>query len=257
MKSRKIVSKILLIMSTLLLTMVILPFVVCAGVSDQLYLKARSLSWKEFDDYGAKLMGESGTIYGIGYKSLPDPARTSFSSDGELYYGVVDYDGHLQNMEPFKDKDRYFGYRLEGCISWPLFKPSAEKQSLLTVLGLGVDMWQRSVGINSDESGYDELWKNIYGRAGLGYYPTKNVYISGGVKVPFWTQNSFEGINTNPGGKIGTYLDATISFGHFSANVFYESMKFVKSHAETYLIYYVWQPATEVQSIGASIGYNF
>jgi hypothetical protein len=232
-----------------------------AELSSHVYLKAQSLSLKEYDDHGNKITEESGALLGIGYKSIPKQDSTSLSGGGELYYGTVDYAGQLRNGVAVEDKNKYMGLNLHGNMNILIFESFLEEHSLMALGGLGVDCWIKSLSLTHKENGYREIWTNFYGRAGLGFYLFKNVYISGGAKIPLWTRNHIGnfGLNLNPKGKIGTFLEPTIVFDHLSIDLFYESNKFGTSDIQSRkgIQYNGWQPESVGRTIGISLRSRF
>jgi hypothetical protein len=232
-----------------------------AKLSKHVYLKAQFLSLKEFDSHGNQTREESGGLLGIGYKLIPEQDSSSICGDGELYLGVVGYDGQSQNGESFKDKNKYTGLNLNGNINLFLCNLFSEERSLMAIGGLGVNSWIRSINLIHTEYGYREIWTNFYGRAGLGLYLTKNVYLSGGAKVPFWTSKhigDFD-IELNPRGRTGAFFETSVMVSHFSLYLFYESNRFKKSYVKTQTVYqyYGWQPESKGRVIGFSLRSRF
>jgi hypothetical protein len=232
-----------------------------AELSSHVYVKAQSLTLKEYDKYGEKTIEEEGALLGIGYKLIPKLDATSLSGDGELFYGIVDYDGQLRNGDAVDEKNKYIGVNLHGNLNFLLFESFLEEESLMAITGLGIDCWSRSMNLIHKENGYREIWTNFYGRAGVGFYLLKNVYFSGGVKIPFWTKRHIGdfNLNLNPKGKMGAFIETTILLDHISMDLFFESNKFVKSDMESGKSnqYNGWQPELKGQTIGVSFRSNF
>jgi hypothetical protein len=225
------------------------------------YLKAKSLSMKEYNEEGDRTTRESGALLGIGYKLIPREDSSSLSCDGEFYYGVVDYDGHLEDGEPFNDSNKYIGLNLGGNMNFFLCNLYSERRSLLAITGLGIDTWVRSIGIFKPEHGFREIWTNLYGRAGLGAYVSNNIFISGGAKIPLWTSKhvgEFD-IHINPNGKPGTFIETSFIFMRYSIYLFYETSRFENYGAGDAEAdqYYGWQPSTKGRTIGFSFRSSF
>jgi len=232
-----------------------------AKISNQVYVKAQFLSMKEFDDKSDKILEESGALFGVGYKLIPERDSSSLRGDGEIYFGVVDYDGQSENGNSFKDKNKYLGLNLDGNMNFFLCNLLSEEQSLMAMAGLGIDSWIRSINLIHKEYGYREIWTNFYGRVGLGTYLKKDFYVSGGLKIPFWTSRhigDFD-LDLNPKRKTGVYIETSILIRYFSLYFFYESNRFQASHLsqETGDQYYGWQPDSKGRNIGFSLRYRF
>lgn len=261
MKPYKFTCKIAVAFTVMFIVFGTNGFKAYAEKSSHVYLKAQSLSLKEFDRHGDKINEESGALLGIGYKSIPDHDSTSFNGGGELYYGTVDYSGRLRSGIAVEDKNKYVGLNLRGNMNILLFDSFLEEQALMATGGLGVDCWIKSLSLIHKENGYREIWTNFYCRAGLGFYLFKNVYISGGAKIPLWTKNHIGnfGLNLSPKGKTGIFLEPSIIFDHLSIDLFYESNKFSTADMQSRkgAQYNGWQPESIGRTIGISLRSNF
>jgi len=229
-------------------------------LSSHVYVKVQSLRLKENDIYGDKVNEETGALFGIGYKSIPSLDDNSFSGGGEVFFGEVETNVNSENSAVYENKNKYVGLNLNGNMNFILFDSFIEDQSLMATGGLGLDCWIRSIGLSNYKKAYREIWTNFYGRAGLGFYLLKNVYITGGVKWPFWTQRHIGdfGLNINPGSKLGIFLEPTITFKHLALDLFFESNKFGDDATSRKAGQYNgWQPASIGRSFGVSVRSNF
>jgi hypothetical protein len=228
--------------------------------SNQVYGKVQSYKWTEYRDNGDKFLKESGTFISIGHRLLPKPDSFSFSDNAEIYFGTVEYDGQYADGTSLKDDSDYKGMTVDANVSLPLYKSSSGEQSLLAIGGIGINRWTRSVASGSSDS-YDEVWTTLYGRAGLGFYAMKKLYVSGGVKIPMQTKNNVDelGLNLSPKGKTGPFFEASCLLQKVSIGLHYESAKFGKSDEDYSEKYNApgHQPDSEVEEIGVSIGYFF
>jgi hypothetical protein len=236
-----------------------IPVAFADTLSSHVYAKVQSLSLKEYGSYGDKINEETGALFGIGYKSIPSLDTNSFSSGGEVFFGTVETPQNRGGGPEFENRNKYLGLNLNGNMNFILFDSFLEDQSLIASGGLGLDCWIRTIGLSSYQKAYKEIWTNFYGRAGLGFYLLKNVYITGGVKWPFWTQRHISDfdLNINPGGKLGFYLEPSIVFKHLSLDLFYESNKFGEDISRKSGRYSGWQPAAIGRSFGISVRSNF
>jgi hypothetical protein len=261
MKHYKFIPEAALIFAMALLVQTICVSSIQADtLSNHVYAKVQSLCLKEYDIYGDKINEETGALFGIGYKSIPSMDTDSFSGGGEVFFGEVETNVSSENNATYENKNKYAGLNLNGNMNFVLFDSFLKDQSLMATGGLGLDCWIRTIGLANYKNAYREIWTNFYGRAGLGFYLLQNVYITGGVKWPFWTQRHIGdfGININPGGKLGYFLEPTIVFKHLSLDLFYESNKFgddVSTRKSGRLS--GWQPASIGRSFGFSVRSNF
>jgi len=110
--------------------------------------------------------------------------------------------------------------------------------------GIGVDWWSREIKAGVDEqnnqvSGYEETYRIIYAKAGLGIVETSLGNWSGrlevGTKLPLSTEEKVSSYSKplNPGRKASIYAQyqATrkTASSHYSFTVYYESYRFAAS----------------------------
>jgi hypothetical protein len=252
--------------TTSLFALMILVQLTCISIasadtlSSHVYAKVQSLNLKEYNVYGDKVNEETGALFGIGYKSIPKLDENSFSGGGEVFFGTVETNVNQGSGEASEDINKYLGMNLNGNLNFIMFDSFLEDQSLIATGGLGLDCWIRTIGLSHYQTAYREIWTNFYGRAGLGFYLIKNVYITGGVKWPFWTQRHIGdfGLNINPGGKLGIFLEPSITFKHLALDLFFESNKFGDDITSRKAgRYNGWQPASIGRSFGISVRSNF
>lgn len=246
--------------ATILIQAVCISIAQAETLSTHVYAKVQSLDLKEFDVSGDKINEETGALFGVGYKSIPSPDTNSFSGGGEVFFGTVETNVNRGRGTECEDSNKYIGLNLNGNMNYVLFGSFLKDQALMATGGLGLDCWVRTIGLSSYRKAYREIWTNFYGRAGLGFYLLKNVYVTGGVKWPLWTQRhigDFD-LNINPGGKLGFFLEPSIVFKHLSLDLFYESNKFGEDISSRESGRYSgWQPASIGRSFGISVRSNF
>jgi hypothetical protein len=249
---------------------------VAAAEGFYLYGVAESFTWKEFDDSGARVVKESGPLFGIGLAySHEFEDHFTVTPKGEFFFGSVDYDGQTQTGEPVTSTVGYFGLTLEGDIGRK-FKVS-QSFSLEPFGGLGLRWWLRDINDGTSSTGataygYTEGWTTLYGRLGVrgGIDVSKQtmMFFEAGVKVPFYNANtaylsdiSGQDLTFHPGKQSSPFAEIGMKVNRVKASLFYDSMRFTKSNVITtsdgVFIYQSWQPKSTADIYGVKIGASF
>ncbi|HUI67743.1 MAG TPA: hypothetical protein VL087_06005 [Nitrospirota bacterium] len=253
---------------------------VAAAEGFYLYGVAESFTWKEFDDSGARVVKESGPLFGIGIAySHEFEDQLTFTPKGEIFFGSVDYDGQTQTGEPLTTTVGYFGLTLDGDIGRK-FKVS-QSFSLEPFGGLGLRWWLRDIknGTTSTgaiSQGYMEGWTTLYGRLGVrgGIDVSKQtmMFFEGGVKLPFYNENTAywsniggQDLTFHPGKQSSPFAEIGMKVNRVKASLFYDSMRFTKSNvitdvittSEAVIIHQYWQPKSTADIYGVKIGASF
>ena len=223
-------------------------------------------NWQE-ESNGEQLLEESGFRIGLDWSYKQDKGQRWFwGSEVKAYYGLVDYDGHLQDGTPAKSETEYFGARLEGKFGYH-YVDLGEKHSLDIIGGLGLDFWLRRLDAGGNH-GYDEYWLPFYLKAGVEVCPnTEKGWIAAlGFKLPLYTIEMADldiiTVTLHPKSYISAYAEAGYKFSrHLSVVAFFDSYRFARSDVAT--IFYgdqaltFWQPESEGYSVGAKLGWTF
>lgn len=254
-----------------------------SGGVEELYLypSLQYFTWKEFSG-DQRLLKEDGPLFGIGGGARVDLHRKSLllNVQGELFGGLVDYDGQSQNLDdPAQDKRPlrtdvvYFGMDLKSDIGWriPLAAGSVEPFA-----GLGYRWWLRAIqdstatdtnGTPFAVGGYTEWWHTLYTRLGLrGSLPISSdltLFAEGGGKYPFLNRNfaDFPGtgsVTLKPESRWSVFAELGARYGRFRPALFYEGFRFGQSPAVPVgggvaLL----QPRSESDIFGINLGWTF
>jgi hypothetical protein len=245
------------------------------AAADEFYLygAVESFAWKEFDDSGARVVKESGPLFGIGLAySHEFEDRITVTPKGELFFGSVDYDGQTQTGVPVTSTVGYFGFKLDGDLS---IKFNVTQRFFLEPFGgLGLRWWIRDIedGTTSTgavASGYAEGWTTLYGRLGVrgGIDVSKQtmMFFETGVKLPFFNENTAylsdaglgSDVTMHPGRQASFFAEAGTKISRVKASLFYDSMRFSKSAGVVSGAFVYWQPKSTADIYGVKIGATF
>jgi len=218
-------------------------------------------NWEEFASDGSRILKESGPQYGVGGELKLDLLKgeagaMTLKGKQELFGGVVDYDGQLQDGTPYKTDVVYIGTLSELDLGWAIpyrqavFEPFA---------GISYRWWQRELQGNG---GYKERWYSVASLFGVRsqYELTKEsqFFLSGAAKYQFSNGNSvdFPGtgeVNLSPGSDWSVIADAGIRYKNLYSAVYYENFVFPKSD----VVQNLFQPRSESEIFGLRIGWAF
>jgi len=242
------------------------PLVVSAG-NTGIYAKVESFTWKEYGDNGSQLLKESGPIYAVGGSVSPDTVGSLvLRAKGELFIGTVDYDGQTQSGRPVETDTDYTGLKAEGDLGWRITE--TDDCSLEPFVGLGYRRWQRDIQDTVGAIGYEETWRSLYSRLGIrGEYTGSGqltAFAEAGVKMPLSTENKVDlsvmGLPTvtlRPGNEASAFAETGLKWIRFKASLFYEGMRFSKSHPVIVSNVRVWQPESKADIFGINVGMDF
>jgi len=224
-------------------------------------------TWEEKLPDGATLE-ESGLLFGIhlqGNVDLPQ-AWESFLY-GEFYFGTVDYDGFLINLdgsiEPYRSETSYAG--MSGAWDFGYDLHPADAWGILPFAGLGTHYWIRALD-DEEGYGYDEYWLTMYGRAGLRVHwhqaAGTEFYALGAVLLPFYNYEwavdvplapGNEDVELEPQEEVGFQLEAGMNRGRLHVSVFYEAMEFGQSDLDDSGSFFQPESTRDVAGIRAGI----
>jgi hypothetical protein len=238
---------------------------VASGEAD-MYAKIEYFTWKEYDDYGARLLEESGPILGFGVAAKSDMNYSfTLKCKGELFGGLIDYDGLTLQGMPFTTDTEYFGFKVESDLGRKFM--IAKRFSLEPFAGLGYRRWSREIQSTSFAFGYKETWWTFYGRLGLQgdlvFTDQLTAFADGGIKVPIRNENEVDfrtfGLSTitvEPGNEVSYFAEAGLRWRNLKSSVYYEGMRFSKSALDE-IFQAVYQPESKADIFGISIGLVF
>jgi hypothetical protein len=272
-----------LISRTLLLLLVVTMFSVSAasaaeyvGVREaNLYSFIQHFTWQEFDRDGSRFLKESGSQYGMGGDlklNLLQGGAGALTLKGkqELFGGVVNYDGQLQDGTPHSTDVTYLGTLSEIDLGWaiPYRNITVEPFS-----GISYRWWQRDL---QGSGGYTEQWHSVSALLGARsqYELAKETrfFVTGAAKYPFSNRNSIDNypgvgdIRLSPESEWSVIAEGGIKYRQLIASVYYENFIFPESRPVTRYNAYrtptagpsnFIQPRSESEIVGIRIGWAF
>jgi hypothetical protein len=169
------------------------------------YPSLQYFTWEE-DFGGRRLLHEEGVLYSAGAAVAVDFLQTAagvltLHGKGELFGGVVDYDGQTQGGLPVTTAVSYVGTKTEGAIGWAL--PLARSR-LEPFVGLGYRWWLRDIhdatltdprrSAPVQVLGYTEHWESAYTKLGVAFSHRLSrewqLFAEAGGKYPFYNANT-------------------------------------------------------------------
>lgn len=245
-----------------------------------LYPYVQYFHWQEESD-GRKLLTESGPIFGVGTAVGLNLLQTETSgalvlkTKGELFGGVVDYDGETQppSSLPVKTDVTYFGGKGEVNLGWSF---PAGRYALQPFTGLGYRIWLRDLhdsttrdrnGQTLQVQGYTETWESAYTKLGLSLTHTFDngvrMFWEGGASFPFYNTNSVDmvgdgSVTVRPEGRWSAFGEFGVLSAKIRTAVFYQGYRTDKSPAvRVSPSTSVLQPRSAEDVVGVSVGYCF
>ncbi len=241
--------------------------------------------WQE-ESGGRKLLTESGPLYGIGTAVGLNLLQTDTSGSlfmkakGELFGGVVDYDGQTQkSIDPSQSElpvntdVTYVGGKGELNLGWSF---PAGRFAIQPFSGIGYRIWLRDLHDSSTTDrngqalqvqGYTEVWESAYAKLGLNLSHTLDnnwrLFLEGGVSYPFYNTNSVDivgngTVTVRPEGHWSEFGEMGIRTGKVRTAIFYQGYRTNQSPAvrisqSTSIL----QPRSAEDIVGVSVGYCF
>lgn len=232
------------------------------------YQKIESYRWAEYNEYGERLLEETGPIYGAGFTfsgKIPPKIKTAvhlmLKGKLEIFGGTVDYDGQTWGGDPVTSDVDYFGYRPELTVGpgFTIPRNSNISDGLFVQFGpfagLGVKHWDRDINDTTYQEsddlyptyvhGYTETWTCIYAPLGIRgdmVFPRHGIkgFIEFVAKIPLDNENTSddvvegEHVTIKPGEEVSYYFETGVAwqksrFPGIRASFFYETLRFSQS----------------------------
>jgi len=250
-----------------------------------LYPYIQYFHWEE-EDGGRKLLTESGPIFGVGTAVGLNLLQTDSSGSlllktkGELFGGVVDYDGQTQkSIDPSQSElpvntdVAYFGGKGEINLGWSF---PAGRYSVQPFSGLGYRIWLRDLhdsttrdgnGQTLQVQGYTETWESAYTKLGLSLTHTfdsgMQMFWEGGAIYPFYNTNSVDvsgngTVTVRPVGRWSAFGEFGVRTARIRTAIYYQGYRTAPSPAVPISTSVsLLQPRSTEDVVGVSVGYFF
>ena len=253
------------------------------GVEEtSVYLAPHYFTWEEFYQ-GQKLLREQGWLIGGGglvKVNLRKAETGSFMLTGraELFGGVADYDGQTQSVNlqgdsvpslPVSTDAVYFGAKGEADFGW---RVSMQQVSVEPFFGLGSRWWLRHLkasttldmmGSPARVDSATEEWSSLYLRLGGRLETVINndwrLFVEGGLKYPFYTENSFNvagiDVTVKPDGRWSGFAELGVRYKQLKFSTYYEGFRYGRSDGVPLGYIGVFQPTSKSDTIGFRVGW--
>lgn len=238
-----------------------------------LWVGVENFRWQEFDNQGLRLLTEQGPRLSVGLalgNRLNKQHGWLYELQAQGYTGEVDYDGQDSNGIYTNSDSSYQGWRVELVTG---YRKSSRDETLTgdLLLGVGATAWQRDIANSINANGQPvgglvEDYLVYYGRAGIGvgwpHHLGEN-YLQIGAKRPFSIDEDVDvfGVTLSPGKKWSAYASYEFRFSHGTntalVRFYYDSFRFGKSDRKIVGTIAVWQPESNLDTLGISLGYTF
>lgn len=244
---------------------------------------AQSFTWREFDDSGSQLLRESGLLVGAGviFTLREEGSRRRATLKGDVFGGQVDYVGQVNITHvPVTSDSVYFGFQGQGDMGWGI--RTGERTELIPFGGAGVRWWVRSIDDSTDAlgnpvSGTEEFWSSYYLRLGLRgevRLPKKKeakqdatkaakdkttLFAEVAARLPVYNENNVPDADVILNPRMAPSLCAEIGVRgeRLRIRAYYEGLRFKKSSGENSGPFTIWQPESEADIYGLSVGAAF
>jgi hypothetical protein len=246
---------------------------------------SESFMWEEYDTNNSKLLDESGLRHFVAFDAASWLDR-HWQSDfgGRVYSGTVDYDGQTQTGTKVPSDTDYNGIQFEAGFS---YYPGNQNPFVTNTgrsgirMAVGVDSWRRNIQDTQYETttgtivsvdGYVENYTTTYGRIAAHYGGGGRWSFNLGAKYPFATTETVglealgyaSDVTLHPQGNFSLYANLGLQFSRsWGMQIYYDSYRFAKSDPETVYspsdgtTYYVWQPESHQDVLGAKFSFTF
>jgi hypothetical protein len=231
---------------------------------------------------GRRLVHEQGVLYSAGAAVAVDLLQTAAGAltlrgKGELFGGMVDYDGQTQRGLPVNTDVSYVGTRAEGALGWAV--PLARSR-LEPFAGLGYRWWLRDIHdatttdpSRSEALGYMEHWESAYTKLGMAVSHRLGrewrLFAEAGGKYPFYNANTIHlEIETAPHTVVvnpvvkptprwSAFAELGARYRRFRLAFFYEGYRVGQSPVRHIGPLGLFQPQSKEDLVGVSLAWCF
>jgi hypothetical protein len=268
---------VLVVLSTLVALGSKAPAATFGGVREfYAYPSLQYVTWEEYFG-GRRILHEQGVRYGAGAAVALDLLQTdagalTLRGKGELFGGVVDYEGATQRGLPAQTDVSYIGTRVEGGVGWafPLARGRLEP-----FVGLGYRWWLRDIHdtTTTDPSqpgmipvqGYTEQWESAYTKLGMAfaYHLSRawRLFAEAGGQYPFYNANTFDitrdTVTVKPEPRWSAFAELGARYRHLRLVVFYEGYRVGQSPVTGVGTTGFLQPQSRENIVGVSLAWCF
>jgi len=268
---------VLVVMSALVALGSEAPAAAFGGVREfSAYPSLQYFTWEEFVG-GRRILQEKGLLYGAGAAVALDLLQTdagvlTLRGKGELFGGVVDYDGQTQASLPANTDVSYFGTRAEGGVGWAFPLASSRIEPFV---GLGYRWWLRDIHdtTTTDPSqpgmiqaqGYTEQWESAYTKLGLAFSHLLSrewrLAVEAGGKYPFYNANTFDlglgSMTVKPEPRWSAFAELGARYRQLRLTLFYEGYRVDQSPVRRRGTVEFFQPQSNEDIVGISVAWCF
>jgi hypothetical protein len=253
------------------------PAAAFGGVREfSVYPSLQYFTWEEFFG-GRRILQERGLLYGAGAAVTLDLLQTeagilTLRGKGDLFGGVVDYDGQTQTALPAKTEVSYFGTRAEGGVGWAFL---LARSRIEPFVGLGYRWWLRDIHdtTTTDPSqpgmiqaqGYTEHWESAYAKLGLAFSHLLSqewrLLAEAGGKYPFYNANTFDlglgPVTLKPEPRWSAFAELGARYRQLRLILFYEGYRVDQSPVHRVGTTEFLQPQSNEDIVGISVAWCF
>jgi hypothetical protein len=240
--------------------------------------------WEE-SLHGRRLLQEKGVLYSAGAAVAVDLLQTNagvltLHGKGELFGGVVDYDGQTQRGLPVNTEVSYVGTRVEGAIGWAVPLASGRLEPFAE---LGYRWWLRDIhnATTTDPNrsepvqalGYTEHWESAYTKLGVAFSHRLDrewrLFAEAGGKYPFSNANTLHieidtetdtmtrTVTLKPVPRWSAFAELGARSRRFRLALFYEGYRVGQSPVKRIGPVGLLQPQSNEDIVGVSLAWCF
>ena len=214
----------------------------------QIGLGSEVFAWQEFDSTGTRILTENGQRYRFSYQLIETDEALRQYSLSSIYFGDVNYDGHLLDGTPYTAISGYTGISLEHGWQLQLIKTPTR---IYTELGLGVDIWQRQLD-KTGALGYTETFSLLFVRWNYGIQ-YRGFFSKVGLKSPLYIHEYVDlGLSLKPIPQLSSYAELGYRFGQFVLTLYADDYRLGESPSALYNGdgRYYHQPTSTMDTLG-------
>jgi hypothetical protein len=235
--------------------------------------------WQEFDDDGRRLLSEQGPrafVSGLVHNLTRRDRGLVYAARLRAFGGDVEYDGQDTDHVFVGTDSRYRGWEAMAQAGYR-FVSSDGADAIDVMAGLATERWQRDIqrstnALGSPVAGFIEDYRVDYFRASAGLLHRVrdfDGYLALGLRIPLSVDEeaNVDGspLTLHPGRRVSSFVSYKVSLAStrrgepFGAYVeaFYAGYRFGKSPTRAGPGVLVWQPKSDLDTIGLTLGFSY